>query len=88
MELDTLLHSPNNNGENMKTILLFEKEEADKLLDMLGLADNIIQDSNDSADYFNAWHFGKKSEEGNYVISTSSICYNKTIAIRTIDQYF
>ena len=64
----------------MKTISLFEKEEANKLFEMLELTNNILGEINDSSCYFNAWHFGKAAEDGDYKISTiSSICENVTI---------
>ena len=70
----------------MKTVSLFEKEEADKLLETLGLTNNPPGEIDDSSCYFNAWHFGKAAEDGDYIISTvSSICENAVLVAHTKD---
>lgn len=47
----------------MKSTIDFQKEEYDALMQMLGL-DN--DESDDTDKYFDAWNFGKTSDDSNF----------------------
>lgn len=55
----------------MKSTAIFEKEEYQKLMEALGLADYAPEESDDDTDYFNAWNFGKTEEDYNFSICSS-----------------
>ncbi len=54
----------------MKTVIDFKKEEYEKLIETLDLVEN-MPDQTDDIDYFNAWNFGLKEEDCNFIISAS-----------------
>lgn len=55
----------------MKTIMDFQKEEYELLMDTLGLKDSDPEDTNDTV-YFNAWNFGLREEDCEFTISAST----------------
>ena len=54
----------------MKSTIDFQKEEVEKLIDSLGLKDNVPEEIDDT-DYFNAWNFGLRKEDCEFTISAS-----------------
>lgn len=54
----------------MKNIVVFEKEEYQKLMDTLGILGDDIDDSDDT-DYFNAWNFGQAESDHEFLITSS-----------------
>lgn len=54
----------------MDTILTFDKEEYDKLVELLGLTDNSIGEE-DTEKYFDAWNFGQSENDCNFYTHAS-----------------
>lgn len=54
----------------MQSIIEFQQEEYEKLIEILGLKDNNPKETDDT-DYFNAWFFGKREEDFLYTNSSS-----------------
>ena len=54
----------------MKTIVDFQKEEYEKLIETLGLKESTPEEA-DNTDYFNAWNFGLREEDCEFTISAS-----------------
>ena len=55
----------------MKTISVFEPEEYERMMDLLGLIDCTPDEDNDNSDYFNAWHFGQEEDAGDFIYCAS-----------------
>ena len=54
----------------MNTILDFQKEDYNKLIESLKLEED-MEDKTDNTDYFNAWNFGLSEEDFEFVLSAS-----------------
>lgn len=54
----------------MDTVLTFDREEYEKMMELLGLQDNQPDEPADDTDYFNAWNFGQT--ENDYLFVTHS----------------
>lgn len=54
----------------MQSVVEFQQEEYEKLIDILGMRDNKPEETDDT-DYFNAWFFGKREEDFLYTNSSS-----------------
>ena len=48
----------------------FPEEEYEKLIELLGLGDNSLE-TVDKSEFFNAWNFGLKEEDCEFILSTS-----------------
>ena len=57
-----ILHPRKSRGDIMKSTIDFQKEEVEKLIDSLGLKDNVPEEIDDT-DYFNAWNFGLRKRD-------------------------
>lgn len=57
-------------GDSMDTVLSFDREEYEKMMQLLGLQNNQPDDTADDTDYFNAWNFGQT--ENDYLFVTHS----------------
>ena len=53
----------------MKTSSDFQKEDYEKLLEILNLNDD--SEESDNTDYFNAWNFGLRAEDCEFTISAA-----------------
>lgn len=68
-----ILHLRESNGEIMDAVLTFDREEYEKMMELLGLQDNQNDESINYDDYFNAWNFGQ-TEKDYIFITRASVC--------------
>ena len=55
----------------MKSTIEFQKEEYEKLMEVLGLSNDNYAENTEREEYFNAWGFGLQEEDCNFKIGTS-----------------
>ena len=55
----------------MDTVLTFDREEYEKMMQLLGLQDNQPDEPADDTDYFNAWNFGQTEKDYLFVTHSS-----------------
>lgn len=56
----------------MDMIISFDKEEYEKIIQLLGLRDNQDQELEDDTDYFNAWNFGQTEDDYQFLTYPST----------------
>ena len=56
----------------MDSIVSFDKEEYEKIMQLLGLRDNQNQEQEDDTDYFNAWNFGHTEDDYQFLTYPST----------------
>lgn len=57
----------------MKSTIEFQKEEYERLLNLLELSEGSFAEQPDDENYFNAWNFGLREEDCNFR-NSASIC--------------